>query len=115
MKNNMPLRGEIWLVGLDPAIGSEIKKTRPALVISNDTHNRLMGHITVLPITDSGDKIFTVEIFLPKGTAGLLKDSKIRCSQIRTLDKSRLIKELGVIPGEYWPLIEKALNIHFGF
>ena len=115
MKSNIPLRGGIWIVQLDPAIGSEIRKSRPALVISNNVHNRLMGHVTVLPITDSGDKVFTVEIFIPKGTAGLLKDSKIRCSQIRSLDKSSLVKELGCITKDYWTLIEKALNIHLGF
>ena len=115
MKDNVLLRGEVWIVQLDPAIGSEIKKSRPALIISNDANNRLLEHVTILPITESAGKIYTVEVFLPKGTAGLLKDSKIRCSQIRTLDKSRLVKVLGRIPEKYWVAIQNALNIHLGF
>jgi mRNA interferase MazF len=114
VKNVHPLRGEIWIVRLDPAIGSEINKTRPALVISNDEHNRLMHHLTVLPISDVGSKVYMVEVFLPAGTAHLLKDSKIRCHQIRTLDRSRFVKPVGSIPQPYWALIEKALLIHLG-
>lgn len=115
MKRIDPSRGEIWIVQLDPAVGSEINKTRPALIISNNEHNHAMQHLTVLPVSDSGKKVFMVEVFLPCGTANLLKDSKIRCHQIRTLDKSRFIKPLGSLPQEYWPLVEKALQIHLGF
>ena len=92
-----PLRREVWIVQLDPAVGSEINKTRPALVVSNDEYNQAMSNITVLPISDPGHKIYTIEVFLPEGTANLLKDSKVRCHQIRTLDKSRFVKPLGSI------------------
>ena len=109
------LRGQVWLVRLDPAIGSEINKTRPALVVSNNLHNGLLHHITALPITDKGEKVYSVEVFLPKSAAGLTKDSKIRCHQIRTLDKIRFVKLLGEIPADYWPLISRALKIHLGF
>jgi len=115
VKNINPLRGEIWVVQLDPAIGSEINKTRPVLVISNDAHNRLMNHVTVLPISDTGNKVYKVEVFLPLGTANLVKNSKIRCHQIRTIDKSRFIKPMGSISQQYWSLIEKALRIHLDF
>ncbi|MBF0531570.1 MAG: type II toxin-antitoxin system PemK/MazF family toxin [Candidatus Omnitrophica bacterium] len=115
MKNPHPQRGEIWVVQLDPAIGSEIKKTRPALIISNNAHNRFMGHLTVLPISDAGEKVYLVEVFLPAGIANLTKNSKIRCHQIRTIDKSRFIKPIGSIPQMYWESIEKALRIHLNF
>ena len=110
-----PSRGEIWIVQLDPTVGSEINKTRPALVVSNDAHNQQMANITVLPISDIGTKVYTVEVFLPEGTANLLKDSKIRCHQIRTIDKSRCIKPMGSIPQKYWLLIEESLRAHLGF
>ena len=109
------LRGQVWLANLDPAVGSEINKTRPALVVSNDLHNNSLHHITVLPITDKGEKIYSVEVFLPKGTAGLMKDSKIRCHQIRTLDKSRFVRFLGECPADQWPQVSRALRIHLGF
>lgn len=109
------LRGQVWLVNLDPTIGSEINKTRPALVVSNNLHNNLLHHITVLPITDKGEKVYSVEVFLPGGTAGLTKDSKIRCHQIRTLDKSRFVKFLGECSTDHWPQVSRALKIHLGF
>ena len=108
------LWGQVWLVNLDPTIGSEINKTRPALVVSNDLHNGLLRHITVLPITDKGEKVYSVEVFLPKGTVGLTKDSKIRCHQIRTLDKSRFVRLLGECSADHWPHVSRALKIHLG-
>ena len=108
-------RGQVWVVNLDPTVGSEISKTRPALVISNDLQNRLLHHVTVLPITDKGERVYTVEVFLPKGTAGLTKDSKLRCHQIRTIDKARFVKCLGECSSEYWPQISHALKLHLGF
>jgi len=115
MSNVTPLRGEIWIVQLDPTVGSEINKTRPALVVSNDEHNQQMGNITVLPISDISNKVYSVEVFLPQGTANLLKDSKIRCHQIRTIDKSRFVKPIGSIPQKYWISIEESLLAHLGF
>lgn len=105
-------RGQIWLVNLDPSLGAEIKKTRPALVISNNLNNQYAATITVLPITDRGEKVYPFEVFLPAHVSGLTKDSKIKCQQIRTVDKSRLSKSLGVITEEKWPEIHHALILH---
>ena len=84
-----PLRGEIWRVNFDPTIGAEIKKTRPALVISNDHNNQYSLTVTIVPITDRGHDVFPFEVFLGHLTPGLNKDSKLKCQQIRTVDKSR--------------------------
>lgn len=107
-------RGQIWLVALDPAVGHEIQKTRPALIVSNDINNRLAGTITVVPITDAGEKVYPFEVFLPTKDAGLKKDSKIKCQQIRTVDKSRLIKRLGFVSANKMLDIERAIKIHLG-
>jgi mRNA interferase MazF len=93
-------RGNIYLANLDPSIGNEINKTRPVVVISNDINNQYGNTITVLPITSNTSKIYPFEVFIEKGTANLPKDSKIKADQIRTIDKTRLIKEIGSFPNE---------------
>ena len=105
-------RGDIWLVSLDPTIGSEIKKTRSAVVISNDIANQYASTVTVLPVTDRGDKVYPVEIDIPLKTCGLTKPSKIKCQQIRTVDKLRLVRFLGVLPDPIVHAAERALCLH---
>ena len=106
-------RGDICLVALDPVMGSEISKTRPALIVSNDINNRFSGTLTVLPITlKKLQKIYPFEIFLPKGMGNLPKDSKVKADQIRTLDKRRFVKYIGSVNVEIMREVEKALMIH---
>jgi len=105
-------RGEIYLVSLDPAIGSEINKTRPALIISNNINNQFSETVTVIPITSTTEKIYPFETFIRSGESGLSKDSKVKCNQIRTLDKKRLIKLLGKVPLYKLKEIENALLVH---
>lgn len=107
-------RGSVWLVSLEPIVGREIGKTRPAMVISNDINNEYAETVTVIPITSSVSKIYPFEVLLSKGTADLSKDSKIKCNQIRTVDKERLIKQMGSVSKETIDEIEKALLIHLG-
>jgi mRNA interferase MazF len=109
-------RGDVFLAGLDPVIGKEISKTRPVVVISNDTNNQFSGTVTILPLTSKNlEKIYPFEVFLPKGTAELPKDSKVKADQVRTLDKRRLIKYLGKLKKNEIKAVEKALAIHLGF
>ena len=108
-------RGEIHLASLDPAVGREISKTRPVVIISNDINNRFFGAITVLPITSKNlTKIYPFEVKLPKGAGNLPKDSKVKADQIRTLDKRRIIKTIGILDDESMARIETALKIHLG-
>jgi len=111
---NFPKRGEIYLVSLEPIAGAEIGKIRPALIISNNINNEHADTITVLPITSKTTKLYPFEVLLLKGTAGLQEDSKIKCEQIRTIDKSRLIKRLGQISEDVLKEVEKAILIHLG-
>jgi mRNA interferase MazF len=96
-----PKRGEIWQVSLEPVAGHEIGKTRPALIISNDKNNEYSSTVTLIPITGSVE-------------SGLPLDSKLKCNQIRTIDKSRLSKVVGEIPDEIINKVEKAILIHVG-
>ena len=111
---DLPLRGQIWLVSLDPAIGSEIKKTRPVLVISNDLNNQYAETVTILPISDMGQKVYPFEVLLSSEDAGLNKPSKIKCQQIRTVDKKRFIKPLGAIHKNLFPQVDQAIKTHLG-
>ena len=84
---DFPKRGEIWLVSLEPIVGSEIGKTRPAVVISNNKNNQFSDTITVIPLTSKTAKVYPFEALLPKEDTGLIKDSKAKSNQIRTVDK----------------------------
>jgi len=109
-----PKRGQIWFVDCDPAVGAEIKKKRPACIISNNINNEHMLTVTVLPISDIGKKAYPFEVLIQGGEAGLSKDSKIKCQQIKTIDKARLIKFLGDLPESKIRNVERALAIHLG-
>jgi mRNA interferase MazF len=108
-------RGHVYLAALDPVIGKEISKTRPVLIISNDKNNLFSGTVTILPISSRNiEKIYPFEVFLPKGTANLPKDSKVKADQIRTIDKRRLIKYIGTLEEDEMESTEKAVKIHLG-
>ena len=95
----MGYRWNIYLVNLDPVIGSEQAKPRPVLVINDDDINAILPVINILPITSfkQSRKIYPNEVFLEKEQSHLDKDSIVLCYQIRTIDKMRLIKKMGVI------------------
>ncbi len=108
-----PRRGGIYEVNLDPVVGAEIGKRRPALVVSNDVNNQYSETITVLPITGQpAKKQYPFEVLLPKGTAGLTLDSRVKANQIRIVDKGRLVDFKGTLPSQYLLQVEKALIIH---
>jgi mRNA interferase MazF len=106
-------RGDIYLAALDPVVGKEILKTRPAVIISNDKNNEFSGTVTILPITSKNLKrIYPFEVFLSKGSGDLPKDSKVKADQIRTLDKTHMIRLIGKLRADEIDEIEKALKIH---
>ncbi len=95
----MEYRWNLFLANPNPVIGSEQGKTRPVLVISEEAINQLLPVVNVLPITSkkSGRKIYPNEVLLPAKISGLDKESVVLCYQIRTLDKRRLIRQIGKI------------------
>lgn len=108
-------RGEIYLAALDPVVGREISKTRPVVVISNDKNNEFSGTVTIVPITSKHvNKIYPFEVLLPEGLGNLPKDSKVKADQIRTLDKTRLVKQIGKLGQREIGEIEKAIQVHLG-
>ena len=113
-KSTLIRRGEIYWVNLDPTLGSEIKKTRPALVISNDQNNQFADTVTVLPITSSTKSLYPFEAPVAGGTGGLKENGKIKTNQIRTVDKRRLSsRPLGApVDSQTLQKAEKALSLH---
>jgi mRNA interferase MazF len=106
-------RGDVFLADLNPIIGSEIAKTRPVLVVSNDKNNTYSDTITVLPITSKNlEKPYPFEVILRKGTANLPKDSKVKADQIRTLDKSRISKFFGRLSDKEMEAVNNSIIIH---
>lgn len=88
----MVKRGDIWLVNLDPTVGSEIKKSRPCVVISPPELNDHLRTVIVAPMTSKG---FTAPFRIPvthAGTKGL-----VVLDQLRTVDKTRLVKKMGSV------------------
>src|ERR1039457_4597509 len=94
-----PRRGEIYLTALDPTVGHEIKKTRPALVIQNDTSNRYSAVTMVAPITSAVRlPLSPLHVLLPAGpSTGLAIASVAVFNQVRAVDHKRLIKKLGEV------------------
>lgn len=106
-----PMRGEVYWVKLDPVIGSEISKTRPAVVISNDTGNRYSDRVIVAPLTSKGfDKVYPFEVKITAGD-NISDASKILLDQIRTIDKSRLGKKIGMLSHKKMEEVNQAIRI----
>lgn len=99
-----PQRSEVWLVSLEPTIGSEIRKTRPCIVVSPDEINRLLRTVIVAPLTSTIKNYPTrLEIAFQN------RQSSIALDQIRTVDKSRLLKQLGTIKAEEYQSVADIL------
>ena len=106
-------RGTILQINLDPTIGHEIKKSRPCLVVQNDIGNKYSPMTVVVPIegAEHVQKIYPVNVLIPKGDGGLAKDSVALCNQIRCVDEARFGKTYGVASPEVMKKIEEAIKI----
>jgi len=109
-----PKRGEVYYVSFDPTIGVEIKKTRPALIIQNDIGNMHSQATIVAAITSTDREVFPYEVSLKAGEGGLQKDSIVLLNQIRTIDKKRLGKRIGILSLEAMEKIDSAVKISLG-
>ncbi|HKI00437.1 MAG TPA: type II toxin-antitoxin system PemK/MazF family toxin [Thermoanaerobaculia bacterium] len=108
-------RGDVFLVNLDPVVGSEIGKTRPAVVVQNELANRSSRTVTVIPISSSVERVFPFQVRIPAGEGGLSRESKALCEQVRTLSRERLLQCLGELSPERLNEIRTALDRHLWF
>jgi mRNA interferase MazF len=115
-KAGYPRRGEIYLTALDPTLGREIQKTRPALIIQNDISKRLSEIAIVAPITSTVRfPLNPVHVLLAADQrTGLSVTSVALLSQIRAIDRIRLIKRLGVAGNETMVRVDEAIQISLG-
>jgi mRNA interferase MazF len=105
-----PRRGDVFWVALDPALGTEIRKTRPAVVVSNNSCNRYGSRVVVLPITSHVDSLYPGEALVRiKG-----RPARALGDQIRSLDKARLRSRIGTLSTEDLAAVEEALLITLG-
>lgn len=111
----MTQRGDVFLVNLDPVVGSEVGKTRPAIVLQNEMANRTSPTVTVVPLSTQVERVFPFQVLIPAGEGGLPRDSKALCEQIRTLSTKRLLQHLGSLPPERLEEIRTALDRHLWF
>jgi mRNA interferase MazF len=110
-----PKRGEIYLVNFDLTIGAEIQKTRPALVIQNDIANRYSPITIVAAISSQFDEsLYPTEIFVQPPEGGLSIPSVVLLNQIRSIDKRRLVRRLGVLAPTTMERVNRAILISLG-
>jgi mRNA interferase MazF len=105
-----PHRGEVWLVAFDPAIGGEIQKTRPALVLSNDTANALLNRIQVVPISSQVSRLYPAEAYVTLNG----ERRKAMADQIATASKQRLIRRLGSLSSDDVDAVVRAVRLQLG-
>ncbi|MBI5729892.1 MAG: type II toxin-antitoxin system PemK/MazF family toxin [Ignavibacteriales bacterium] len=104
-------RGEIYWVDLEPVRGSEMKKVRPAVIVSNNLINEHASVIIICPITEALGKTSPIHIPILKSEANLEKESIIHCGQVRAIDKERIFTLIGKISGNKMREIEKGLRL----
>lgn len=111
------LRGEIRLVNLDPAVGAEANKRRPAVIVSNDGANSTAarlgrGVVTVVPVTSNVTRIYPFQVRLSAEATGLATEWKAQAEQVRSVAVQRMGPRVGRVPADLMEQIDEALRVH---
>lgn len=110
-------RGEIRWVSLDPSLGSEAGKRRPAVIVSNDGANETAGFlgrgvITVVPVTSNTTRVHPFQVLLPAAETGLPIDSKAQAEHLRSVDISRVGALIGNVSPRLQRTLDESLRVH---
>lgn len=106
----VPGRGDVWLVSLDPTLGHEVQKTRPAVIVTSDIYNRYNWVVVVMPLT-SHDTAEYDQVLIEPPEAGLASRSVTLPDQVRAVDRRRLVKRLGRVHEITLQRIDRSLRI----
>jgi mRNA interferase MazF len=105
-------RGDVFWVNLDPVVGSEVGKKRPAVVVQNEAANHSSTTVTIIPLSTSVGRVYPFQVRIPAGEAGLDRESKALCEQIRTVSRTRLLAQMGTLDQGRLAEIHKAVDRH---
>ena len=105
MPEPAPQRGEEWLVSFAPAIGGEVQKTRPALVLSNDTANAPLNRIQVVPVSSQVSRLYPAEAYITLNG----ERRKAMADQITTIARQRLLRQLGSLSRDDLEAVARAV------
>ena len=103
-------RGEVWWVNFEPSVGGEIKKRRPAVIISNDAANRFLNRVQVVPVTSNVERLYPSEAYIT--VQG--ERRKAMADQLTTVSKSRLGERMTELTRAEMRLVEQAVRLQLG-
>ena len=101
-------RGDVWWVEFDPSVGSEVHKTRPAVIVSNDSANRNLARVVAVPLTSNTQRLYPGEAMVT--VEG--QNSKAMADQIMAADKGRLRSQVGTLGKADMQAVEDAIRVH---
>ena len=103
-------RAEVWWVSFEPSVGGEVRKKRPAVIISNDAANRYLNRVQVVPMTSRTDRVYPSEALVRVNR----RQSKAMADQLTTVSKERLMNRMGRLSAPDMSKVEHAVMVQLG-